>query len=221
MRKTIVALAVAALLTAGGASADPISVSVYDSSASISDLTTAGRNINIDLSSSFAEPVFLLFNVQSGVNYQVSMTLPSASWSNLTVEVLNSALGPDNGNDPDDQPAYVPAGWSTSNKDDGYSFAQGSDLMRSLLVGSTSFALTADENTHAHDLLSFSGFASGAAILSFGLRTYNGSGAFLVRLAATAGDALPTPEPASMMLIGAGLIGTASAIRRRVKGRKA
>jgi PEP-CTERM motif-containing protein len=215
MRKTIVALGAAALLGGGAARAEPISVSVYgDSSATISDLSVAGRSIDFGLSS-LSTPVNLLFDLASGRNYQVSIALPSASWSNLTVEVLNSALGPDNGPDAAEQPAYVPAGWSTSNKIDGYSFAQGAGLERSLVVGSTSFSLTADEKTNARDLLSFSGSASGAAILTFGLRSYNGSGAFLIRIADAAGSAMPTPEPASMFLIGAGLIGTAGAIRRR------
>jgi len=216
MRKTIVALGAAALLSGGVARAEPISVSVYgDSSAGISGLSAVGRTIDFGLSMDPSTPVNLLFDLASGRNYQVSIALPSANWSNLTVEILNSALGPDNGSDPEDQPSDVPAGWSTSNTTDGYSFAQGSGLDRSLMVGSASFALTADEDTNARDFLSFSGFGTGAGILSFGLRTYNGSGAFLVRLAGTANGAMPTPEPASMFLIGAGLLGTAGVIRRR------
>jgi hypothetical protein len=215
MRKTIVALGVAALLGGGVARAEPISVSTYgDSSADLSGLSAVGNTIDFSLSN-LSPSVNLLFDLASGRNYQVSIALPSSSWANLTVEILNSALGPDNGQDPDMQPDYVPAGWSTSNTTDGYSFAQNSGLDRSLIVGGTTYALTADENTNARDMLSFAGSATGSAILTFGLRTYNGSGAFLVRLANGSGGAMPTPEPASMLLIGAGLIGTAGAIRRR------
>ena len=148
MRKTIVALGVAALLGGGVARAEPISVSTYgDSSASISDLATGISTIDFSLSSIPSTGINLLFDLASGRNYQVSIALPSASWANLSVEILNSALGPDNGRDPDVQPAYVPEGWSTSNTTDGYSFAQGSGLDRSLIIGSTSFSLSADENS--------------------------------------------------------------------------
>jgi hypothetical protein len=181
-------------------------------------LATGISTIDFSLSSIPSTGINLLFDLASGRNYQVSIALPSASWANLSVEILNSALGPDNGRDPDVQPAYVPEGWSTSNTTDGYSFAQGSGLDRSLIIGSTSFSLSADENSDARDMLSFAGSATGTGLLSFGLRTYNGSGAFLVRLVGEGGQAMPTPEPASMLLIGAGLIGTAGAIRRR-KGR--
>jgi hypothetical protein len=218
MRKTIVALGAAALLGGGVARAEPISVSTYgDGSASISDFSSSGSTIDFSLSSIPSTGINLLFDLASGRNYQVSIALPTSSWSNLSLEILNSALGPDNGKDPDVQPAYVPAGWSTSNTSDGYSFAQGSGLDRSLIVGGATYALTADENTNARDMLSFAGSATGSAILTFGLRTYNGSGAFLVRLVNGGGNggAMPTPEPASMFLIGAGLIGTAGAIRRR------
>lgn len=213
MRKTIVALGVAALLGGGVARAEPISVSTYgDSSASITDLSISGSMIDFSLSSIPSTGVNLLFDLASGRNYQVSVALPSASWSELSLEILNSTLGPDNGMDPAVQPDFVPEGWSTSNNTDGYSFAWNSGLERSLVVGSATYSLMVDENTNARDFLAFSGSGSGAGVLTFGLRGYNPD-PFLVRIAATS-SAMPTPEPASMFLIGAGLIGTAGAIRR-------
>jgi hypothetical protein len=219
MRKTIAALAVVALLTGGAASAEPISVSVYgEGGASVSGLAALGNSIDFGLA--FTAPVFLMFSgLSAEQNYQVDIMLPSANWTMLTAEVLNSASGPHNEGDPT-QPGYVPAGWSTSTDYDGFSFAQRADLDRSLVVGGSSFAVAADEGTNLRDLLSFSGMATGAAALSFGLRDYDGNGSFLVRLAAAGGNAVPTPEPASMMLIGAGLIGTAGAIRRRRRGER-
>lgn len=219
MRKTIAALAVTALLTGGAASAEPISVSVYgESGASVSGLAALGNSIDFGLAFSSAAPVFLMFSgLRAEQNYQVNITLPSTSWTTVTAEVLNSSSDPYNAGDPT-QPGYVPAGWSTSTDYDGFSFAQNASPARSLVVGGSSFAVAADEGTNLRDLLSFSGMATGAAVLSFGLRDYDGSRSFLVRLAGVGGSAVPTPEPASMLLIGAGLIGTANAIRRRRKG---
>jgi hypothetical protein len=215
MRKTIVALAAVALLGAAPAMADPV-VSMYGGDGTLSSVATAGTSITGNLATPVNSEVFLLFSgLRTGGNYTVNLTLPSATYTSVTAEVLNSSPGYGNANDPSAQPGYVPAGWSTSATNDGFSFAQSAGLARGFVVGGTSFAVSADETTNARDLLSYSGMATGSGALTFGLRDYFGNRSFLVRLTTTGSNGMPTPEPASMMLIGMGLLGTAAAIRRR------
>ncbi len=215
MRKTIVALAAVALLAAVPAMADPL-VSVYSGDGTLSSVATAGTSITGNLATPVNSQVFLLFSgLKTDANYTVNLTLPGATYTNVTAEVLNTANGLGTSGAPDPQPGYVPAGWITSTTHDGLSFAQSAGLQRSFVVDGTSFAVRADENTNARDLLSYTGMATGTGALTFGLRDYFGNRSFLVRLTTVGSNGMPTPEPASMMLIGMGLLGTAAAIRRR------
>jgi hypothetical protein len=216
MRAILVRVMLMLSLSAGAAAADPINVSVFDGpSSSISDLSVSGNNITFDLAFGMSGPLFLFVKgLDARENYQVSVNMSGpSSWTNLTAEILNPARGWGNADDPNPQPGYVPAGFSTSTNYDGFSFAQGSGLERSFLTaGGTGFAVFADELSNNRDLLRFSGSGIGCAVAVFGL-TANRGRSFLLRL--DPGTQLATPEPGAMLLVGSGLVAVARVVRKR------
>jgi hypothetical protein len=137
------------------------------------------------------------------------------SWGSMEAEVLNPADGRADRMDVSPQPSYVPAGYSSSNRFDGFSFAQGSGLDRSSDVFADVFA---DERTHARDFLRYAGgiVAPGAStLLTFGIRDYDGNRPWLIALGPNGLSAAPTPEPTTLLLLGTGVVGVARAVRRR------
>ena len=217
MRAILVRVTLMLCLSVGTAAADPINVSIFDGpSSAISDLSISGNNITFDLAFGMSGPLFLLVKgLDARENYQVSVNMAGpSSWTNLTAEILNPSRGWGNADDPNPQPGYVPAGFSTSTNYDGFSFAQGSGLERSFLTaGGTGFAVFADELSNARDLLSFSGSGMGSAVAVFGLSAASRGRSFLLRLDTT--NPLATPEPGAMLLVGSGLVAVARVVRKR------
>ena len=87
----------------------------------------------------------------------------------LRAEILDP-LDNDDRLDPANQPSYVPAGFSTSNSLDGFSFAQDSAIGRSAVFAGGSATVVADEMSNRGDILMFTGLGQGTARVTFGLR---------------------------------------------------
>jgi hypothetical protein len=216
MKRLWLILAFGVLLPAS-ARAEPIAI-VQSSSGGFSGGTIAvGGSLAIDLGTigmpAGSVGTYLISGLQEGANYVVSFVVSGvAGWDALTAELLDP-IGDDNdAADLPVQPAFVPAGYSTSNNTDGLSFAQDSALARSAIFAGGSAMVIADERS-MRDMLTFSGLGAGMARVTFGLRNY-GSNGFLLRLSAN-GVGSQAPEPASMLLLGTGLAGLAAYRRRR------
>ncbi len=222
MRRLPLALLAAGLFTASGASAEPVSVELNSSSRGATGGVATTGWFAVDLGtlalSSGSSATYLIDGLRHGSDYSVTFNLArSGGWDTLTAEVLDPLDG-DDAKDAATQPAYVPAGYSTSNKLDGFSFAQGSGMARSAEFVGGSASVFADEVTHARDLLMFSGLGGSEAQVNFGLRDRLGDRGFLLRLSASGlNDVSAVPEPASMFLIGTGLAGLAVYRRRRTR----
>ncbi|MEM7253221.1 MAG: hypothetical protein AAF493_17530 [Pseudomonadota bacterium] len=222
-RQLITLLAIALLgplVAMSTARAMPI-VSLHSTNVGIGDMSfsVSGTTITIDEVWTSTDPGFLqISGLENGVDYTIVKNITNNSgdaWESLSNEVLDpiaTAIG-DTSDDLDvlPYPAFVPDGFTTSNDNDGLSFAQGSGIPRTSLVFPV---IDVDELTDVRDFLDFSGGSladSAVDTIMFGLSdntASNNNQPFLLsqRPSELTMNSVPSPGSLAIMLLGLGVL---------------
>ncbi len=168
----------AALAALSATSARAISISLHSSNVGIGSMSFVVSGTTITITENWTSSGIGVLEISGleGVetNYTIVKVINNNSgtaWTRFANELLDQTNQGFDGTDPNPQPSFVPVGYSTSNDNDGLSFAQGSGLPRtSTVFGST----LVDELSDARDFIDFfngslnTGFADTA--MTFGLR---------------------------------------------------
>lgn len=230
MRKKLSLLAVI-LLTCGLiiatctiASGDPI-LTLHSSNVGIGSLSysfnSTTNTITINETWTSAAPGFIeITGLNRGTSYTVVKNITNSSGEDFD-RIANELLDPlgqseDTSYDVLPYPAFVPAGFSTSNDNDGLSFAQGSGIPRTSDIWSS---LIVDEIFHVRDFLDFYNGVLGTGstgYVTYGLRENNGTQQPFLLSQRPNESSVNVPEPLTFLLVGTGLAGI-GLLRKRFK----